>query len=65
MSEYDKYVKSVNKIFEIIAKMKENWKDQDNLNYIESVEEYKQIVIDNSKAFSTTPINSMEELGND
>ena len=49
----------------LIVMMKENWKDQDNLNYIESVEEYKQTVIDNSKAFSTTPINSMEELGND
>lgn len=65
MSEYDKYVKAVNKIFEVIAKMKENWKGQDNLNYIASVEDYKQIVIDSSKNFSTSIKTSMEELGND
>ena len=49
-------------------KMRENWKNIDNINYIESIEEYKQIVIDNAKLFSNTKVieeKAMEELGDD
>lgn len=68
MSEYNKYVLAVNKIFEIVSKMKVSWPDQDNINYLESIEEYKQIVAENVKLFSQTVDNNddvMEELGND
>lgn len=69
MSDYNKYVMAVNKIFELISKMRTNWQNQDNISYIESIEEYKQIVIDNAKLFekqhSTEQQNKMEELGND
>lgn len=66
MSEYDQYVTAVNKIFANIMKMKENWKDSDNQNYIEKIEEYKDIVVESTKLFSKTPTSlSMEELGND
>lgn len=69
MSDYNKYVGAVNKIFELVAKMKSSWPDQDNINYLESVEEYKQIVIDNANLFdnhvSKLDDNKMEELGND
>ena len=34
MTDYKKYVIAVNKIFEIVDKMKLSWTDQDNLNYL-------------------------------
>lgn len=51
MSEYNQYITSINKIFDYLSKMKMGWNGQDNLNYIESIEEYKQIVINNVNAF--------------
>lgn len=69
MSDYNKYVIAVNKIFNIVVKMKVEWPNQDNISYIESIEEYKQVVVDSVKMFSTdkkkTPDNVTEELGND
>ena len=52
MSEYNKYVEAVNKIFELVAKMRVNYPDQDNLALLESIEENKQIVITNAKLFN-------------
>jgi len=49
MSDYAKYVDAVNKIFDSINEMKEKWTNQDNLNYIEKIEDYKSIVIETSK----------------
>ena len=51
MSDYNQYITSVNKIFDYLAKMKTGWNSQDNLNYIESIEEYKQTVINNLNLF--------------
>ncbi len=51
MNEYNSYVNSINKIFECLNKMKNNWTDQDNLSYIESIEEYKKVVIDSAEVF--------------
>ncbi len=66
MSEYDQYVNAVNKIFDIVEKMKLKNIDQDELTYIENIENYKQIVIENAKLFdkNKAPIK-MEELGNE
>lgn len=70
MSDYNNYVQAINKIYECLAKMKSKWNDQDNYNYIESIEVYKDTVIKNANAFdstssSITPKNDvqMEELG--
>ncbi len=68
MSDYNKYVLAVNKIFDCITKMKTNWTSQDNINYIETIEEYRQIVIDDAKSFSEKEVKDsalVEELGND
>ena len=54
MSEYNKYVESVNKIFEIAAKMRVNYPDQDNISLLDAIEENKQIVINNAKLFNST-----------
>lgn len=69
MKEYNEYITAINKIFDYISKMKAGWTDKDNLNYIESIEEYKTVVVNSLNAFkepSSKPVNSeMEELGND
>ena len=69
MKEYNEYITAINKIFDYISKMKVGWSDKDNLNYIESIEEYKTIVVNSLNAFkepSNPPaIQEMEELGND
>ena len=72
MSEYNEYVTAVNKIFDYIAKMKAGWNSQDNISYIESIEEYKQVVANSVKLFKDPQPPSkqqkteeLEALGND
>ena len=64
MSDYNQYVTAINKIFDYLAKMKVGWNSLDNKNYIESIEEYKQIVIDNAEKFKDgrPPKKEPEEL---
>ena len=71
MSDYNQYITAINKIFDYLAKMKAGWNSQDNLNYIESIEEYKQLVVNSVNQFKNTPpkqeklSESLEALGND
>ncbi|MBQ3510703.1 MAG: hypothetical protein IJA30_00235 [Bacilli bacterium] len=53
MSDYNQFVMAVNKIFEITAKIKAGWKDQDNLNIADSIEDAKTTVIEAAKLFNT------------
>lgn len=64
MSEYKEYVTAVNKIFDYLSKMKTGWDNLDNLNYIESIEEYRETVASNVDLFKkkTTPTEKVEEL---
>lgn len=76
MSEYKEYVTAVNKIFDYLAKMKAGWNNIDNINYIESIEEYKSAVINSVNLFkkeetptqlesaSNTQVNSPKEKTN-
>lgn len=67
MNEYNEYVTAVNKIFDYLEKMKAGWNSLDNSNYIEKIEEYKQIVVNNAEVFKTSAptTKKLEELGND
>lgn len=74
MSDYNQYITAVNKIFDYLEKMKAGWNSLDNINYIGSIEEYKQIVVNNVEQFkkqaSAPPANtenqeSLEALGDD
>lgn len=70
MTEYNQYVTAVNKIFEYLKKMQTGWNSLDNSNYIESIEEYKEIVINSVEIFKNAssaknPNKSLEELGHD
>ena len=61
MSEYNQYVTAVNKIFDYLSKMKAGWNSQDNLSYIEGIEEYKQEVIAGANIFKNTPPKQEEK----
>ena len=70
MSEYNSYVSAINKIFEDLDKMKNNWNNQDNHNYIDSIAEYKQSVSNVSDLIKNNdPVpkkgHDMEVLGHD
>ena len=70
MSEYNQYVTAINKIFDYLAKMKAGWKSLDNHNYIESIEEYKQLVSNIATQIKNTGTTQQESgemgvLGND
>ena len=68
MSEYEQYVQAVNKIYGYLEAMKKVWTDQDNISYLDNLESYKQIVINNANLFSQTNQvvqSRMEALGDD
>ncbi len=51
MSDYNKYVTAVNKIFETAGKLKVNYPDNDNIGLVESIEETKSAVVAGAKLF--------------
>ena len=70
---YNQYVTAINKIFDYLNKMKTGWSSQDNKNYIESIEEYKQLLVKNAEKLKNTApsklvsnnVESLEALGDD
>jgi len=44
MDDYNAYVTAVNKIYDYVAKIKAGWTSQDNLAYIDKIEELKNAV---------------------
>lgn len=67
MTEYEQYVDAVNKIYSYLEMMKTVWTDQDNISYLDNLETYKQVVINNANIFDPNKkaSNEMEELEND
>lgn len=67
MTEYEQYVAAVNKIYSYLEMMKTVWTDQDNISYLDNLETYKQVVINNANIFDPNKkaSNEMEELEND
>ena len=67
MNNYNSYVDAINKIFEYLELMKKELDDQNNLNYIESIEEYKNAIISNADLLKgkTNKATKVEALGND
>ena len=66
MEEYNQYVTAINTIFDLIDKMKTGWNNIDNKNYIEKIEEYKNVVIYNAPKFKEkAPEPETEALRND
>ncbi len=74
MKDYNQYVTAINKIFDYLEKMKAGWNSIDNMNYIESIEQYKQDVIRTAELIknpASSPIQAevatetLEALGDD
>ena len=67
MDNYNSYVDAINKIFEYLEIMKKEFDDQDNLNYIASIEEYKEAIISNAELLKGSKAKQMkvEALGDD
>ena len=67
MNNYNSYVDAINKIFEYLELMKKELDDQNNLNYIESIEEYKDAIISNAELLKGSKAKQMkvEALGDD
>lgn len=59
MDDYNKYVTAVNKIFDYISKMRIGWPNTDNINYLDSIEEFKNAVTSNAEAFKKAPDPSL------
>ena len=51
MHDYNQYVTAINKIFDLLAKMKAGWNSPDNFSYIEKVESYQNMVTTCAEAF--------------
>ena len=56
MKENDLYMKQVDLIFSILDKIEASWKNTDNLNYIEELRKYKNVLI------NATPKSSNSDL---
>ena len=66
MNNYNNYVDAINKIFEYLEVMKKEFNDPDNLNYIASIEEYKDAIISNAELLKSNKIKQkVEALGDD
>ena len=67
MNNYNSYVDAINKIFEYLEIMKKEFDDQDNINYIASIEEYKDAIISNAELLKGSKAKQMkvEALGDD
>ena len=51
MHDYNQYVTAINKIFDLLAKMKAGWNSQDNFSYIEKVESFQNMVTTTAEVF--------------
>ena len=51
MTDYNKYVEAVNKIYQLTSKLRANYQDQDNTSLIDIIDENKQVAIEGAKLF--------------
>lgn len=66
MTDYNRYVTAINKIFECTNTMKTAWSSPDNLNYLEKIEEFRNSVVEHAKdieQISKSSNKEVEELG--
>ena len=61
MDDYNRYVTAVNKIFDYLEKMKAGWNNPDNKNYIDSIDEFKNIVISKAEDMRKPPTVTLEK----
>ena len=67
MSDYEKYVTIINTIYDCTNKMRQAYDNPDNINHLDSIDEYKKRVIELADNFTkegnNNPKQEMETLG--
>lgn len=61
MDDYNRYVTAVNKIYDYLEKMKAGWNNSDNKNYIDNIDDFKNIVISQAEEFKKPPTVKLEK----
>jgi len=61
MDDYNRYVTAVNKIYDYLEKMKAGWNNLDNKNYIDNIDDFKNIVISKADEFKKPPTVTLEK----
>ena len=51
MQDYNQFVTAINKIFDYLTKLRAGWNNQDNINYIDAIEEFKTAITNNAEVF--------------
>ena len=62
MKDYDTYVKEVNSIFSILEKLKNTWPNNDNLNHIDEINQYKRAVINGANFLGKQKQSGKKEI---
>ena len=65
MNDYEKYVTEVNNIFSVLDKTKNGWTNNDNLSFIEEINEFKKSVIEGASIIQKTmnsKVNKNKEM---
>ncbi len=65
MSDYEKYVTIINTIYDCTSKMREAYDNQDNIAHLDSIDEYKNKVVELAENYSKdkNKKQEMESLG--
>lgn len=61
MNDYEIYVKEVNNIFAILEKLKNSWTNNDSLNHIEEINQYKKVVIKGASFLEQEKVDRKKE----
>lgn len=61
MNDYQKYVTEVNNIFSILEKLKNSWTNNDNLNNLDELDEFKSPVIEGANFLESLASKKKED----
>ena len=62
MSDYEKYVTIINTIYDCTSKMRKAYDNPDNITHLDSIDEYKNNVIEIAENFSKDKSNQKQEM---
>ncbi|MBQ6538732.1 MAG: hypothetical protein IJL76_00440 [Bacilli bacterium] len=62
MSDYEKYVTIINTIYDCTNKMRQAYDNQDNIAHLDSIDEYKNKVVELAENYSKDENNNKQEM---
>lgn len=63
MDDYRRYVTAVNKIYDYTEKLKAGWNNLDNKNYVDSIDDFKNIVTSKAELIKRPPTVRLDSDG--